>query len=139
MYSVQDIRTVTKTFKKDTTRMGGWHPRQVGFLTDGMLEALRRIWFLEEWAQVMGSQESQLFVRLLGKRNGGWRPIMLYRTMFRIQGKLQARKVRGWLKGVPQNFQRLTWLRAGRPLMPLFAYRLGKPFWRKEKALTIGA
>ena len=67
-----------------TSAMEGWHPRQLGHLSDEATELLVAIMALFEKRGYWCTSESELLTRLIPKSAGGFRPIALYASLFRV-------------------------------------------------------
>lgn len=53
-------------------------------------------------------QEEEVLVRLLAKATGGYRPIMLFRSLFRMVGKVKANTVKNWLAAITREFHEVN-------------------------------
>ena len=47
-------------------------------------------------------------VKMLPKAAGGHRPIMLFRTIFRVVGKARAKEVKAWLQDLTRRFPEIN-------------------------------
>ena len=108
VFSAEQIREVALGFKEATTHLGGWHPRQIGHLGEVARRTLGKIWQVFEWCQVWCRDEEQVLVRMLEKASGGHRPIMLFRTLYRIFGKLRCGSVREWMYNMAARFPQIN-------------------------------
>ena len=96
LLTAKEIRDAARSFKKRTTAVEGWHPRHFGWLSDDMLNALSRLWHVCETQLVWPSQEEELLAKLIPKASGGLRPIMWYRSMFRVYSRARRPRVQQW-------------------------------------------
>ena len=95
---VKEIRDSSKSFKKRTTAVEGWHPRHFSWLSDPMLESLSAMWYVCELQLVWPEQEEELLAKLIPKASGGLRPIMWYRSMYRVFARARRPEVQDWFK-----------------------------------------
>ena len=59
------------------------------------------------------SQEQDLHTRLLAKPQGGYRPIMLFRSLFRVYSRIRSKVVKQWAQGIGMheiNMQPRRWV-----------------------------
>ena len=96
MLTAKQIRDAARSFKKRTTAVEGWHPRHFGWLSDALLDAVSRMWQVCEIQLVWPQQEEELLAKLIPKASGGLRPIMWYRSMFRVYSRARRPRVQEW-------------------------------------------
>ncbi len=102
--SIDEFRSAARTFKASTSAVGGWHPRQLGQLSDELTGLLVRLVWVSEVSGVWPEQEAEVLVKMLPKAAGGHRPIMLFRSLFRVVGKARARQVKAWFSELTRAF-----------------------------------
>ncbi len=74
----------------------GFHRGAGLHLDEDSMEALRRIFALAEvWGRYPAQLENKL-VKLIGKKDGGLRPIVLFRSLFRVHARARQGEVRKW-------------------------------------------
>ena len=106
-YSIRVVRERSKAYKAQTSCVEGIHPRWIGALSDQAITVLTQLWRI--FAYVGDQAVSQRFVltRLIEKPTGGWRPIALFRSCFRLWAAVDSGEVRDWAV----NFTRIRpWL-----------------------------
>ena len=96
VFEVQYIKKVALSFKKSTTAVCGWHPRQFAYLPDICVEALAWLFSKYEARGTWASFQRSLLCLILGKPTGGFRPILQYRSAFRLWSKCAQPKVKEW-------------------------------------------
>ena len=86
------MRAVSRHFKL-STGLGAdlWHPRLLGILSDEALLSLDDLYRGVERAGCWPSFWLTIRVVFPAKPDGGWRPILLYCTMYRFWAKLRLR------------------------------------------------
>ena len=101
----QQIKEVSKSFGRSTTAIDGWHPRHFGQLSEKCLTALAQLFQSFEEGPFWPKQQQSLMVSLLDKPSNdqeGWtkdkRPILLFRSLFRLWAKARQRLIRDWQK-----------------------------------------
>ena len=94
--SAEEIRAAAMSFKKFTSNIEGCSPRQVGQLSTSCLEVLAKIFYSCECLGLYPRVLEQKLVKLLVKKDGGTRPIMLFRTLYRIHAKARGEIARRW-------------------------------------------
>ena len=92
----EEIRAAARSFKEHTANIEGCAPRQVGQLSSGCLEALANMFYCCECLGIYPQVLEQKLVKLLVKKDGSTRPIMLFRTLYRIHAKARGEVVRRW-------------------------------------------
>ena len=99
------VRQAAASFKKSTAAGDGWTPRQKSFLSDGALGALTGLFAMFEQAGNFDSGARDMRTALLSKPSGGFRPIGVFRSMFRVWSRARQSLVRAWaLQRVPAVF-----------------------------------
>ena len=95
----EEIRAAAKTFKQKTAAPDGCTPRQLGRLPEEGLQCLASL--MQAYEQILDFPESQacLETALLETESGGFRPIRLYRSMYRLWSKHRQEEVRTWAAG----------------------------------------
>ena len=85
-------------FQTNTTAEDGWHPRQYKDLSEDCLQALGSLMALYQRSGNWGHEgEQDLLVRCLPKEGvDDARPSLLFRSSFRLWGKLVQYQLRGW-------------------------------------------
>jgi hypothetical protein len=96
--SVKSIRDAARSFKKRTTAVEGWHPRHFGWLSDELLDVLSMMWHVCEVQLVWPKQEEELLAKLIPKASGGLRPILWFRSMYRVFARTRRPLVQEWFK-----------------------------------------
>ena len=96
LMTAEFIRKVSNTFKLRTTKIDGWHPRQYASLSDEALSALGYIFGLCEHMGLWPTEQSNLLVCLIPKPDGDRRPILHFRSGFRLWSRCAQRRVRDW-------------------------------------------
>ena len=96
--TASDLRKAAKSFKKKTTAVEGWHPRHLAAFSDELLELLGGILRLFEVAVWWPSSESCLLTKLIPKPKGGLRPVMWFRTLYRVYARARRDSVQRWFK-----------------------------------------
>ena len=103
---VDQFRKAAGSFKVVTSCSDGWHPRHFGHLSDAATRCLGMLWTLFEWTGKWPESEAVGVVVLIPKPSGGRRPIMLFRSMYRVYARIRSFKVRAW-------FQETSWAAIG--------------------------
>ena len=67
-----------------------------------------QVLWVAEVTGIWPEQEASVLVKMLTKPSGGHRPIMLFRSLFRVVGKARARQVKGWFKGITKQFPEIN-------------------------------
>ena len=98
--SATTLRKVALSFKRQTCKVDGWHPRQFGHLSDAALGCLGLLFAHAEWACRWFTEQESLLVRLIPKANGDLRPILLFRSVFRLWSRTARARVASWAKRV---------------------------------------
>merc|ERR1712085_184583 len=80
------------------TKVDGWHPRQFAYLSDQALTGLSYLFGLYEWQGMRPSVQSDLLVCLIPKPDGDRRPILHFRSAFRLWSRTAQCRVRRWAK-----------------------------------------
>ena len=91
-----ELRNAAKSFKKKTTAVEGWHPRHLAAFSDDLLDRLGEIFKLFEVAVWWPSSESCLLTKLIPKPKGGLRPVMWFRTLYRVYARARRGCVQRW-------------------------------------------
>ena len=89
-----EIREASKSFKVRTTLVEGWHPRHFGMMSDSLLTRLGHIWHMCEVAQYWPECEAAMLAKLIPKASGGLRPIVWFRSGFRVFARSRRQAVR---------------------------------------------
>ena len=96
--SAAEIRAAAKSFKLRTTAVEGWHPRHFAALPDESLTGLGLLWHLFEVAVWWPDSEAELLAKLIPKPKGGLRPIMWFRSCYRVFARARRSKVQEWFR-----------------------------------------
>mgnify|MGYP002811236266 CR=1 FL=1 len=94
------LRGVAKSFAWHTSNYEGLSPRHIAELPEEGLKVLAELFNL---CEVLGDYPSilhTLFVKLIPKPTGGYRPICLFRTLYRIHMKARSAFARDWEKEI---------------------------------------
>ena len=97
-FPIKLIKETAKSFDWGTSCMDGIPIRCVGLLSDEMLEALSDLFQMATMFAHYPEEMETMAVKLLGKKDGTFRPIILFRSLFRLHGRLLASRTRGWEK-----------------------------------------
>ncbi len=92
----EQIVSAVAQFSAKTTTVDGLHPRQLGWIPSKLLSLLADIAAVSEAHLAWPLQECQVVTVLLGKPDGGLRPIALYCTVARVLGKVRVPSLRAW-------------------------------------------
>ena len=93
---VEYIKKVSLSFKKATTAVCGWHPRQYAYLPEICLQGLAYLFGCYEVMGAWASCQRSLMVLILPKPVAGFRPILQYRSGFRVWAKCAQPRVKLW-------------------------------------------
>ncbi len=99
------IRQVARSFPWHTSNYEGMSPRHVAELPE---QGLRLLVMLFNLCEVFGDYPkvlSNLFVKLIPKPTGGFRPICLFRSLYRIHMKARGDLVRKWEASIGTQVQ----------------------------------
>ena len=96
--SASELRAAGRTFKKFTSVIDGGSPRQFSYLTDLALECLGWLYWLWEAFGCTHDSVASLLFRMLPKPDGGRRPILHFRSGFRLWSRWAQRRVRNWAR-----------------------------------------
>ena len=88
------LRAVSRSYKEHTTKVDGWHPRQYSQLSDAALNSLGILFALYQRRGKWAKDQSDLLVRLIPKGDGDRRPILHFRSGYRLWARLQRRSVK---------------------------------------------
>ena len=91
-----ELRGIARSFKLRTTKVDGWHPRQFAALSDGALDALGYLFALYENTGHWYNEQTDLLVCLIPKPDGDRRPILHFRSTFRLWSRWAQKRVRKW-------------------------------------------
>ena len=92
-----DVAAASRRFGAKTMAVDGLHPREVQWLSETMLD--ETAWLLRAFkvhGLLGGHGRHDLVVRLIPKPSGGSRPVILFRTLFRVWGKARACSLQQW-------------------------------------------
>ena len=120
--TVDELRATSLTFKPTTTKVDGWHPRQFAGLSDDALATLADLFWAYEAHGLWTTQQSDLIVTLLAKATGGKRPILFFRSAYRLWGRWAQARVKTWAVDALQHYALNN--QAGR--------RPGDAIWRNQ-------
>ncbi len=91
------LREVAASFSSRTsTTFDGFHPRELGHLSDGALEALAALYAAAEVAAIWPRQISLVVAALLPKPKGGYRPIGMAPAAYRLWSKARRVEADAW-------------------------------------------
>ena len=90
------LRDCSKSFKRPTTKVDGWHPRQYQHLSDIALRCLALLFRAYEARGEWCSHQCSLLVCLIPKPNGDRRPILHFRSGYRVWARARQAQVREW-------------------------------------------
>ena len=90
----EQIREAALAFSPGTAVVDGWHPRQFGGLSQACREGLPKLFFWFEVSGLWPRRHHDLLVKMLPKPSGGFRPICLYRSMYRLWSRLRATAIK---------------------------------------------
>jgi hypothetical protein len=100
-YDVKDIRHAAASLPLPTSSTDGARPRQFLYLSGADLRVpglFFQLFDLFDWA----GDEQGLLVRLIPKKDGGLRPIALFRTTYRVNSQIQMWHFRAWITRQPR-------------------------------------
>ena len=63
--TAEEVKRAALSFKTATAYVDGWHPRQLGYLSDGARSTIAQIWSWCEHSCIWPAQEENLITRLL--------------------------------------------------------------------------
>jgi len=95
---VRQFKGVSKSFKINTTHIDGWHPRQFGDLSDGAISALIELFHACESTGLWPYVQQSLHVLMLPKTDGDRRPILQFRSAFRLWSRIRSSIVKTWFR-----------------------------------------
>ncbi len=99
-------------------------------MSDEALRVLGKIWHIACYLGDHPSSQRSLLIRLIEKLTGGWRPIALFRSTFRVFSATHSREVKDWLRTTS----------AVRPWINTTQGReIGDATWRVQARLAIRA
>ena len=101
--SPDELRAAARTFSARTAAPDGCSPRHFALLGDEGAAAMAALFRLGEIFGVHAVALEQLCIRLIPKRNGGFRPICLFRSVARLHFRLLADRVRVWERAGPAS------------------------------------
>ena len=97
------IISASKSFKRRTTAIDGWHPRHYSLLDDNALDALASLFVLCEASGRFPTGVSDLQVTLISQDTDGTyakrRGIGLFRSFVRLYGRIRRQEVSCWEHG----------------------------------------
>ena len=96
--TITQLRETAKSFKNKTTKVDGWHPKQFGYLSDKALTTLSILFGLYEKTGIWAEHQQDLLVCLIPKPDGDRRPILHFRSAFRLWSRCSQDAVRKWAK-----------------------------------------
>jgi hypothetical protein len=100
VFGASIIRAVSRSYKEHTTKVDGWHPRQYSQLSDAALNSLGILFAIYQRRGKWAKNQSDLLVRLIPKGDGDRRPILHFRSGYRLWARMQRRSVKN---GRPQG------------------------------------
>ena len=89
------IRVAAKAFKKMTSNIEGMGPRHLGHMSEQLLGALAHLIMTAEIYGMYPGPLACKLVKLLAKKDGTSRPIMLLRTIYRVHSKVRKNVITG--------------------------------------------
>ena len=95
-YSIGQVRAACLSFSVHTCSVDGLHPRAIALLSDGMIDGLGKLCRGVEMTGQWPGPWNGLLVKQIPKPSGGFRPILLFRSLIRVYGKLGLAEVRQW-------------------------------------------
>ncbi len=132
MLETEAIRTAALSFAWRTTQTyDGFHPRQIGLLSDGALRALAVLLQAVETAGIWPRQVSMVVSALLPKPRGGFRPIGILPAVYRVWAKSRRADSDRWEREHPRAY--LSAARGNGPIDTM--WRLGA---RQESGVAQG-
>ena len=90
------LRRSAMSFRKDMASPEGWTPRQYAYLGECALWALSRLLVFFEVFGLWPADWASLLTVLLQKPKGGYRPIGLFRSLYRLWGRARAQLISDW-------------------------------------------
>ena len=94
------IRKAARSFKLQTARPCGLHPRHFGMLSEELTDVIARQWSVWEEYGCWPTQEQGLAVTLIPKADGGLRPIALVRATYRVCARIRVDAIKDWLSAI---------------------------------------
>ena len=127
--SSESIRTAAALFPAATSAHEGMSPCHISLLSVDALDALAKIYLIWEVMGDVGPTMRDMITVLLPKPKGGYRPIGLFRALYRVWGRVRANDVRTWVKDAMCEDGIFTMMPGRRP---------GDAVWRAQvKALAL--
>ena len=100
LHQARAVGQAAHNFKQRTTRVGGIHPRHLGWADHeigGWAHQAVAIYFdCVEEAGTFGEADEIVFIQLLRKAAGGRRPIAFFTSLYRLWGKTRKRALLKW-------------------------------------------
>ncbi len=94
--TAKDIRGAALKLRTGTSDIEGMGPRHIALLSEDALEVLAGMMWISEFGRCYPRIMEQVVVKLLAKKDGGSRPIMLFRSVFRVNCKARKGMVTKW-------------------------------------------
>jgi hypothetical protein len=86
--TIKQFRAVANSFNKNTTHIDGWHPGQFGSLSEEAVLSLIGLFHACESSGCWPSVQQSLHVLMLPKPDGDKRPILQFRSAFRLWSRI---------------------------------------------------
>lgn len=103
LLTTECIRTVSASFKSQTSCVDGFHPRHYSLLSSKLLEALILLFRIFEAIGQWPRDEQKVLTVLIPKAEEGLRPIAFFRTLYRMYSRARCINVKTWAEGVNQH------------------------------------
>jgi hypothetical protein len=98
--TVAEVRRVAASFGLHTSQRDGWHPRCFGFLSEGALQGLTKLFLLAEAIGVFPTPWQQVLIRFMPEPGSiDTRPIGLFPAIHRIWATTRVPFIPQWQNG----------------------------------------
>ena len=101
LISCDTLRAVSASFKTQTSCIDGMHPKHLSGTSESTLKGLALLFRCFEVQGQWPIAEQAVLTALIPKSDGGFRPIALFRTAFRIYAKCRSQRVKQWAEQLP--------------------------------------
>ena len=95
-FTPSDIANAAASFEFGTSCLDGLPIKCIGLCSTAMLEALSHLFHIATFFAYYPLALGKMAVKLIDKKDGTFRPIILFRSLFRLHGRLLARITRKW-------------------------------------------